>query len=168
MDDSETHSRQPRTTGFLAISRIDGLGFCGGYLLLNDAGRPIEFHCTLPVRPERAHEILYGATLQPWLFTELISRPLLGKAAACPDVILVEQAELGDVQPYTPAPVVRVWQTEPASEEAGHLRWSPADERHREQVAKTISELTSRVDLLEPFERIRQAIDEAHSTRAAS
>ena len=49
--------------GFLTVTRDLEQGLFGGYLLLNALGRPLEFHCTAPVRPNRAQEILYGPTL---------------------------------------------------------------------------------------------------------
>ena len=53
--------------GFLTVVEHAELGLLGGYLLLNAAGRPLEFHCTAPVKPNRAQEILYGPTLRPYL-----------------------------------------------------------------------------------------------------
>src|SRR6266404_1210747 len=50
--------------GFLTVVSSEPHGLVGGYLVLNALGRPLEFHCTAPVKPNRAQEILYGATLQ--------------------------------------------------------------------------------------------------------
>ena len=44
--------------GFLTILEHDQLGYVGGYLILNSAGRPLEFHCSAPVKPNRAQQIL--------------------------------------------------------------------------------------------------------------
>ena len=41
-------------------------------MLLNLAGRPLEFHCTAPVKPNRVQQILYGPSLQPYLYGEQI------------------------------------------------------------------------------------------------
>jgi hypothetical protein len=54
--------------GFLAVVEHELHGLFGGYLLLNATGRPLEFHCTAPVRPNRAQQILYGPTLEPYLY----------------------------------------------------------------------------------------------------
>ena len=40
--------------GFLTVLEHEHLGLVGGYLILNTAGRPLEFHCTAPVKPNRA------------------------------------------------------------------------------------------------------------------
>ena len=58
--------------GFLTVVTIPDQGLVGGYLVLNAAARPLEFHCTTPVRANRAQEILYGPTLRPYLFGEQI------------------------------------------------------------------------------------------------
>ena len=65
--------------GFLTVLEHDEHGLVGGYLLLNMAGRPLEFHCTVPVRPNRAQQILFGPTLRPYLYGEQIGQALLAK-----------------------------------------------------------------------------------------
>jgi hypothetical protein len=59
--------------GFLTIEEDQQCGHCGGYLLLNTSGRPLEFHCTAPVKRNRAQEVLYGPTLKPFLYGDLIA-----------------------------------------------------------------------------------------------
>lgn len=54
-------------------------GIIGGFLVLNLAGRPVEFHCTVPVRPNRAQVILYGATLESFVCGEQIAPALVGR-----------------------------------------------------------------------------------------
>jgi hypothetical protein len=77
-------SKSLPTIGFLTICQHAERGLFGGYLVLNLAGRPLEFHCTAPVRPSRAQEILYGPTLKPFLFGEQIGWTLFNKAASRP------------------------------------------------------------------------------------
>jgi len=52
---------------------------------------PLEFHCTAPVKPNRAQQILYGPTLEPYLFGEQIGQSLLSKAAVEPEVICTDR-----------------------------------------------------------------------------
>ena len=49
--------------GFLSVRYRSEHGFFGGYLIVNQLARPLEFHCTMPVRPSRSQELLYGKTL---------------------------------------------------------------------------------------------------------
>lgn len=68
------------TIGFLTVVEHAETGLTGGLLILNTAGRPVEFHCTAPLKPNRAQEILYGHTLRPYLYGEQIGQTLLSKA----------------------------------------------------------------------------------------
>ena len=69
----------PAAVGFLSIVEHESLGVSGGYLVLNLAGRPLEFHFTAPLKPNRAQEILYGPTLVPYLYGEQIGQALVTK-----------------------------------------------------------------------------------------
>lgn len=76
--------------GFLSTLESPQYGYFGGYLIVSLLGRPLEFHCTSPVRPSRAQEILYGPTLQPFLLGEQISGALLQAAKMPPRLILTD------------------------------------------------------------------------------
>ena len=75
-----SQSRSEPTVGFLTIVENDDVGWLGGYLVLDRRARPVEFHCTVPIRPNRAQEILYGPTLRPFLYGEQIGTTLIQKA----------------------------------------------------------------------------------------
>ncbi len=189
MDDCDAAHGQPGTIGFLSILNVRELGFCGGYLLLNSAGRPLEFHCTLPVKPDRAQQILYGVSLETFLFCEHIGKPLLGKTRLGPAAVFVQQAKLLGVQEQIAPPVAHLWRqpretsptSEPASpphaqsseeevpqaDTAAALEFQTVAESGRVAVRQLVTALSPQLDLLEPFDRIRDAIQEAHSTRAA-
>jgi hypothetical protein len=91
--------------GFLTVSE-NAKGVVGGYLVLNHAGRPVEFHCTSPVRANRAQEILYGATLEPFLYGEQIGQTLIARAKNRPDVILTDSPQVLAAQEFVETPVV--------------------------------------------------------------
>jgi hypothetical protein len=99
--------------GFLTVREHEGQGLFGGYLLLNTAGRPLEFYCTTPVRPNRAQEILYGPTLKPYLYGEQIGRTLLEKAKTKPLLVFTDVEPALSVREYVPYPVVLVVIREP-------------------------------------------------------
>ena len=79
---------QPNTIGFLTALGDVRTGVVGGFLALNAVGRPVEFHCTAPVRPNRAQEILYGATLEGFLYGEQIAPALIGRTKLSLAVVL--------------------------------------------------------------------------------
>ena len=61
---SNTDAKSKPALGFLTVIEHPQYGLFGGYLVLNTAGRPLEFHCTAPIKPNRAQQILYGPTLE--------------------------------------------------------------------------------------------------------
>ncbi|MDZ4688997.1 MAG: hypothetical protein SH850_28305 [Planctomycetaceae bacterium] len=153
--------------GFLtAVEDADG-GIVGGLLVTNRFGRPLEFQCTTPVRPNRTQQILYGPTLRPYLLTEVIGRTLLEKVGVQPHLVLTESPELLDLRLHVPMPVASLVaaDADPADGVVmvlgqQRLRFHadfPQDgrdiERRKDQVPET-------ADLKEPFERIREALSE--------
>jgi hypothetical protein len=100
----------------LTVCDHDQQGLFGGYLVLNVTGRPVEFHCTAPVRVSRAQEILYGATLKPYLYGEQIGQALLDKANITPLVVFTDDDTVLSVRPFTDSPVACV--LPPAAQDA--------------------------------------------------
>jgi hypothetical protein len=82
---------QETVFGYLSAIELPDHGFFGGYLLVSLLGRPLEFHCTAPVRPSRAQQILYGPTLLPYLLGEQIGGTLLAKSTLTPKIVLTDQ-----------------------------------------------------------------------------
>jgi hypothetical protein len=176
--------------GFLTVIEDSQQGLFGGYLLLNMAGRPLEFHCTAPIQPNRAQQILYGPTLQPYLFGEQIGQTLVSKAKLQPLVLLADREPVLAIRQHIDMPVVLVLPTEEASaastdSNAPERLWR-VDTAHtggllltifrlgrnrlavpdglpadRQLVAERLGDLAESFDLAEPFGRIREAIEEA-------
>lgn len=185
------HATTPATSlGFLTVCEHQDQGLFGGYLVLNLAGRPLEFHCTAPVRPTRAQEILYGPTLRPYLYGEQIGRVLLERAAAAPLLVFTDVPAALSLRNLIGVPVVYVHgETGDApSGDQERLRLDPAHgevsrprsarmhafavggqqlavpESHREDESDVIRQwqpYAEEFDLSEPFGRIREAIEEA-------
>jgi hypothetical protein len=168
--------------GFLSTHESPVYGHFGGYLIVTPLGRPLEFHCTSPVRPSRAQEILYGPTLQPYLVGEQISGALLKAAKTCPCLILVDTPAMLLARPLAKSPMALVEQQLPL--DADHMALAPASSRESDTtrgieaggynlilpsglesdahiVAELATQLSKHVDLAEPFGRIHEAIREA-------
>ncbi len=94
------------SVGYLTVCEHEGQGFFGGYLVLNTSGRPLEFHCTAPVKPGRAQEILYGATLRPYLYGQQIGQALLKKSRVTADVVFTDQEPVLAIREFIDQPVV--------------------------------------------------------------
>jgi len=175
--------------GFLTVIEHPQHGLFGGYLVLNPAGRPLEFHCTAPVKANRAQEILYGPTLYPYLYGEQIGQTLVAKSKVAPPVVLTDVEPALALREVTTTPVVLVLMDEKLTEtgeqlaagetsyrvDAPHRRvrlHTFAAGRHQLAVptrfeaesstlARQLEIVAQQMDLAEPFERIRDAISEA-------
>lgn len=169
--------------GFLAVRQRNPHGYFGGYLLVNARARPLEFHCTLPVQPTRAQQILYGATLIETVCGEMIARALLDKAAARPKLVLTDCAAVLAVRHWVDQPIVHVGAPAldaDAAEDFTLPEMAHGESRYLQEVRQgiTFSCISSyardfdalraldafegQVDLIEPFSRIVEALAEAH------
>src|SRR5262245_29608849 len=94
--------------GFLTAIEVPENGFVGGLLVTNQCGRPLEFQCTVPVRPNATQTILYGPTLAPFILGELIGGTLVEKAGVKPQVILTDREQILELRPRVDRPVALV------------------------------------------------------------
>ena len=170
----------PIALGFLTVVEHEQFGLVGGYLILNASGRPLEFHCTAPVKPSRAQQILFGPTLAPYLYGEQIAQALINKGAIEPLVAWTDQAPVLAVREFVSPPVALLINDTHGADDArrhfdsvvefevGRHRVAvvanqPAD---RERVLDRMTALTA-FDLWEPFGRIREAVEEAQRAATA-
>ncbi|HEY1066962.1 MAG TPA: hypothetical protein VGE52_12655, partial [Pirellulales bacterium] len=147
---------------------------------------PLEFHCTAPVKANRAQEILYGPTLQQYISSEVIGQTLFEKGTKTPMVVLVDRPSLLGVREFISAPTALVLRSprdakdgaeddgdSPGATAGGEFQigsnrlrcWSGhLDDQAR--LTEKLADLSS-FDLAEPFGRIRDAIKEAQQAKAA-
>jgi len=187
-------TRPKPALGFLTVVEDRQHGLFGGYLLVNTSGKPLEFHCTAPIKPNRAQEILYGPTLLPCLYGEQIGQTLLATAKAEPLAVCTDCQPALALGEYIDVPVVlvlppkgprdetageptpsghsdRTWRIDaPHGDRPGlvsfqlgrnHLALPVADISGRELLADRLTPMADSFDLAEPFDRIRDAIEEA-------
>lgn len=163
--------------GFLTALESPQGGYVGGLLVTNHFGRPLEFQCTTAVKPNRMQEILYGPTLVPYVLTELIGCTLLEKVSARPDLVLTERDDLLGLRHHVAVPVAHVGLVESPQSQANtndererapsltlgrqRLRFDSSHPADREAVDQRTNLLPSAADLLEPFQRIHEALQEA-------
>jgi hypothetical protein len=94
--------------GFLTVVEHPQHGLFGGYLTLNASGRPLEFHCTAPLKPNRAQQILYGPTLQPFLYGEQIGLTLINQGSTPPALVCTDCEPALAARQYVSVPMVLV------------------------------------------------------------
>jgi hypothetical protein len=167
--------------GFISVRHHAEYGYFGGYLIVNQLARPLEFHCTLPVKPSRAQSLLYGQTLDDFICGEQIAKALVAKAKLKPALLLtnceavlafehvsdepmlyVSCEEDADDVPHLRKPMSSSVQLSDMKVGGSHFRitnTSRATEKLTEDIA---SRLAPNFDLHEPFQRIAEALLEAH------
>ena len=170
----ETGNGKP-TLGFLTAVEHPEHGLFGGYLVVTMVGRPIEFHCTLPIKPNRAQEILYGPTLDEFLHGEQIGQALLRESRRQPLVVLTNRRAMLAAREFTDAPLALVLDplgapAAPPNDPPGVVGFELGGRRlgvaaphaaDRALVVERLAGLGDGFDLAEPFERIAAAIEEA-------
>ena len=177
MPQVSTHSLQ--SFGFMTVVELPSLGHCGGLLIVSRIGRPVEFHCTAPVAVNRAQQIMYGETYSGFLFADQIGMALIDKTRERPSVFITDCAEMLPLTELIDNPLVFAEPVDSKTDFDGSglecfdlSGQSVFCVNHRGTQATAISqgvqEFASRLPLDEPFERIRQAIEEAHSVLRAA
>ncbi|APZ96298.1 hypothetical protein [Fuerstiella marisgermanici] len=161
------HSEQLRL-GFLAAVEVDGRGYVGGLLVTNHNGRPLEFQCTTPVKPDRTQEILYGKMLRPWLLGELIGRTLLERVSIKPDIVITADVDILELRNHTDTPVACTSEGKMSSgtmELGGRkLRFHETHQNDSDFVSQQTHLIPGQADLEEPLERVNEALSETIKT----
>jgi hypothetical protein len=162
------HNNAPREAAFGYLSTWDSQehGCLGGYLIVSAFGRPLEFHCTAPLRTSRAQQILFGPTLWPYVLGEQIGGTLLGEAKLQPRIVIADHPATLCLRARNDVPFVCLKAASSGSPRevcvAGSVFELPSGfECDREAVSESLTLLAQHVELGEPFERIREAIREA-------
>lgn len=155
----------PSSFAFYTVVEDEIAGYFGGYLALNEQGRPLEFHCTAPVQPTRAQRILYGATLSGYLIGEQIGVALHAKTKSQTQAVLTDIPAGFDLDGRIDAPVGLVSKEIPRDligDKLAFREWSILCRSGQSmKMDSLLQELTDSLDLFEPFARIREAIAEA-------
>ncbi|ODN30902.1 hypothetical protein [Fervidobacterium thailandense] len=152
--------------GYLAVTKIDNKHL-GGFLVVNDIGIPVEFKYSEPVTPTRLQEIIYGSSLEYYLHVEIIAKGLIQKSESRPEVILVQDPNLlfDKNIVYVSALPQGVAEKREASEAIINLSGMSlklmVSENFKldDTVIEKIRELSSKIDILEPFDRIERALE---------
>ena len=162
----------PINLGFLTVLH-EANGYLGGYLVTNNWGRPLEFRLSTAVQPNRVQQILYAATLKPYLCADLIGKTLVDKTSAIAQLVVTDTQDVLELRPRVEAPVVWLAPPEAVLPEGADNCVKPAEAgrgpvlvhpRYPADVAvvrEMLAGMEGILDLTEPFARIREAIGEA-------
>src|SRR6266446_2547204 len=109
MENEAANVSQTGKIAFLGYMELDsGASYRGAILVADDWGKPLEFRCTAPVKPNAVQRTLYGKTLMPHISVELIGVPLLHAVQGKPDGIVIQDSLFFDLRHKTETPVVRL------------------------------------------------------------
>jgi hypothetical protein len=187
MDTDSRMSTPDSRLAFLGMLYVDkGAGYRGGILVTDGGGKPVEFRCTAPVRPNPVQKTLYGQTLLPHIAVELIGLPLLRSIKEKPWLVVIQDPVFFDVRLHSESALVRLWR------QGEQVRLQTSDDQPQtnavlscetgkfqpivyeahsqfradtETIAQQLSEMFTRWDLIEPFERINRALAYVHEQK---
>jgi hypothetical protein len=168
---------------FITLVEVDEGVLRGGILVTDAHGKPVEFRCTSPIRPNSVQRTLYGSTLMPHIAVELVGNPLIQAVQASPDLILVQQEEFLPLRTRCEKPLLiarRQGEEIILSEESNKIRseemlsspsgkfapvvvtchWDYPDDIC--QCKEELNGLFSTCDLVEPFTRVKAALSTLH------
>jgi len=146
-------------------------GYLGALMLTDSRARPLHFSFVSPIRPTKIQRILYGPTLEEHLKVDVISKKLLKDLPYGPDVLLVDTEELVTVRRVAQVPTAFLTKPDEDEVEPGRLTALRYDTdgniEDQEAVGQILASLETMIDLVEPFDRMREALKEAIKTGEA-
>ena len=175
--------------GFLCSARFENSEVTRGGILVTDAEtKPLEFRCTGPIRPTNFQKVLYGSVLDSHILVELVGVALLNSLTEKPSALLVRESALVYLQPKMEPTVLLLSKhgefdapestTPGASSLPDKLLTSASGKfepiilhcykgyhEHAAHIRADLSSVFAHYDLLEPFDRIRSALEVVHKQR---
>ncbi|MFO0941847.1 MAG: hypothetical protein U0930_13930 [Pirellulales bacterium] len=166
--------------GFISVRQHAEHGYFGGYLIVNHMARPLEFHCTLPVKPTKAQSLLYGPTMDDFVCGEQIAKALITKAKLTPDLVITDTPPVLSASLVCDVPIICINQDDSSESNSlrrpaesvvkcstfqeNKLKFSRNTEANKVEsvAAEVMKQLSDRFDVTEPFGRIVEALFEAH------
>lgn len=134
----------------------------GGCLVTDLLTWPVEFRVSGAVRPTSLQKVLYGDLLMEYICNDLIGLPILQALETKPDWVLVREAEFLKMRPRLEIPVLWV---RPAAEGQFVLQAYPGYEQEAEGGREALPRRLRGRSILEPFVRVRSALEEAHNLK---
>ena len=169
---------------FLYLNEGDSEHLRGGILVVDRRGKPLEFRCTSPVKPTAIQRLLYGKSLLvPHVAIDLMGIPLVKSLRERPLALFVRDPQLLGLRTTVDLPVVHLRRQgesfELSSEDKPQGAEKPfvieslsgqfqpviatAHWKYESELDPLRAELSSffaEADLLEPFERLANALKE--------
>lgn len=160
--------------GYLTFVEIPNLGIVGGYLIVDRRARPVEFHCTAPVQPNRTQEILFGSSLRCTLYCDQIGRALLNQSSTDPSLLVTDEVQATELRSMASTALALLASDLPPRNVGESLKiggyaftTAPGFEADQRQIRELLAGVAEGGwDLAEPLGRIRAAVHEAQRAAA--
>jgi hypothetical protein len=170
---------------FMACQRFEaGKAIRGAFLLTDFDTKPLEFHCTNPIRPTSLQTVLYGKMLDSHMMVDLIGLPLVNTLKQPPSLILVQEPNLLRLRQRLNMPVLWIAResaiavgadgdgSDTAMLTSASGKFDPlvliaSKECGMDITVGTplLSKVFNRFDLLEPFQRVLTALEQVHQQK---
>lgn len=161
MSESPESRTEGKVLAFLDMGTFDdGAAFRGGCLVTDERTRPLEFRVSGAIRPSSLQKILYGDTLHEYICTVLLGEPLLKAIESRPGFVLVRDAEFLKLRPQLEMPLL--WLRSTVDGQYA-LQAFPGYEAEADMVGDAMPARLRGRNIMEPFLRIRAALEEAHN-----
>lgn len=137
----------------------------GGILTTDIETRPYEFRITSAIKPTQLQQMLYGTSLKDYVYGELICAPLIKATKEKISFVLTKERYIMEVRPLVAVPIVLMSYNDKA---AGDGAKSMSFQMHKDystelsQAKVILTPITQKLDLMEPFERLKLALNEVH------
>lgn len=174
---------KPNYLAFLSIEETKNKdGYLGALLVTDLQSIPVEFRCTHPVKPSAIQKPLYGDSLQPFIGCELCGKPLLNSLQNEPSCLFVncefllglrtdisiptlfvksagEVIEVKSDQQALKTPPKRNIESPTGKFQPITAFCHPNYEDDYEKVQSILGDILNSLDILEPFSRIKTAVE---------
>ena len=167
--------------GYFSLEKnVNQNGFLGAMLVVDSMSRPVEFRVTFPVKPSAIQKPLYGDAMEPYIGVELCGKQLLDSIDHHLSTIMVNNEKLLGIRDYINSPVLfiqragDVIEVDSGNHQFGNKsniksasgRFQPitifSAKNYPEDLSNAkniIQDMFEDTDLMEPFERIKLAVD---------
>jgi hypothetical protein len=183
----------PLNLAYLAITSPQSGSYQGGILIVNEVGLPVEFRYSDVVQPTVLQQVLYGKTLGNYIKRHVLLGSLLSDLAQPYALILTQEdcfldvvlptpvirlmgtqtspaimansKAVGDAKPLNPADWLVVLASDSTPVRVGFPAHPTTGEALTEvqPVVETLVQAAATLDVLEPFERVKAALQALQS-----
>ena len=182
MSSSSKERKDQIRLGFMTAVEIGERSFVGGLLVTDRFGRPLEFQCTTPIKPNRTQELLYGPTLVPFILGDLLGKALMDRVSVKPSLIMTSRVEMLQLRSKVDVPIIYDEASTEADSKSSASAGSKGQEirigrqtfrTHKEftddraTVERISQKLSADANMHEPLERVGDALRETMSTVTA-